>query len=1056
MIMNQPARQVKAFLHNKFFAYGRLLFVFLMFSFSESVVAQQPVTGKVTGNSSPLSGVTVQVKGNTVSTQTDADGSFAIPASPNATLVFTYIGYATKEVPVSNRVVIDVELEAVTRQLDQVVVTGYTRQAKKDITGSVAVVDVAALKSIPAGSAEQALQGQASGVVVINSGVPGGTSNIFIRGVSSFGDTQPLVIVDGVQSSLHDVNSNDTESIQVLKDAGAASIYGVRGSNGVIIVTTKKGKRGAPTFSYDFYYGTQVPPSGNVLNIASPEAYAAFVKKMNPGTQLFPDGTLPDYLYAGPGVKGIGNEGDPAVDPSKYVFDAANPSNDYLIQRVNKQGTDWFHQIFRAAPTQNHSLTMSGGTDKSNYLFSVGYLNQQGTLLDTYLKRYSARINTEFKIKKWFRVGENVYAFYKQNPVFSNQDQDNAIFFAYTMPNFIPVYDINGQYGGTWAGPGELGNRWNPVAMLKNTAKNKNNAWDIVGNMYAELDILNHLTAKTVFGGTVDNQYSYNFTPNRYQDLEQHTGKNSYNENSLYNSNWIWTNTLTYNQIFGNHNVKLLAGSEAINNYGRGVGGSATGFFSTDLNYLVLNNGTSDVSNYSNAYTNTLYSLFARLDYSFNDRYLIAATVRRDGSSKFGETRRFGVFPSFSAGWRISKEKFMEKLFWLNDLKIRGSWGKLGSQNNVPSANAFSLFNSGFGTSYYGISGSGETTQGFYQSNIGNPYTGWEEDEVTNLGLDATIFNKIDISVEWYKKSINGLLFPQPLPATAGGASAPIINIGDVQNKGWDLSLTYHGKAGRDFRFDVSAIVTAYKNLVVKIPDPGYFDVGLVRNQQGYPVSSFFGYDVIGFFNDSAEIKNAPTQQDAAPGRFRYRDVDGDGKITTSDRTFIGNPNPKFTYGLNLNASYRNFDFSMILYGSQGNDVYNSLRSTITHWNGFPQALSNDLVFHSWTPENHDAKAPIAENSSNFSSGGGSFYVENGSFLKCRSMILGYTLAPAILEKLGINKFRVYVQAANLFCITKYSGLDPELQGSSQAFGIDNSNYPNNFKNYNIGINLQF
>src|SRR6185437_287845 len=295
MIMNQPARRMKAVLCNKFVMQGRLFFLLLIFSFSSPVIAQQAITGKVTGNSNPLSGVTVQVKGNTVSTQTDVSGSFAISASPDATLVFTSVGYATKEVPVSNRAVVDVELEAVSRQLDQVVVTGYTRQAKKDITGSVAVVDVTALKSIPSGSAEQALQGQASGVVVINSGVPGGTSNIFIRGVSSFGDTQPLVIVDGVQSSLHDVNSNDIESIQVLKDAGAAAIYGVRGSNGVIIVTTKKGRRGAPTLSYDFYYGTQVPPPGNVLNIASPEAYAAFAKKMDPGTQLFPDGTLPDY-----------------------------------------------------------------------------------------------------------------------------------------------------------------------------------------------------------------------------------------------------------------------------------------------------------------------------------------------------------------------------------------------------------------------------------------------------------------------------------------------------------------------------------------------------------------------------------------------------------------------------------------------------------------------------------------------------------------------------------------------------------------------------------------
>jgi len=1032
---------------------------------------QKKVTGKVTDSTgASLPGVSVVLKGTTSGVITDNSGNYSLSNIPeNATLQFSFVGMKIQELKVGNQTSINIILSEEAIGLEEVVAIGYGTQKKKDLTGSVAVVDINALKSIPSGSADQALQGQASGVVVISSGAPGGTNNIFIRGVSSFGDTQPLVIVDGVQSSLHDINANDAESIQVLKDAGAAAIYGVRGSNGVIIVTTKKGKSGAPKISYDAYFGVQVPPSGNVLDVASPEAYATFVKKMNPDSQLFPNGLLPDYLYGGPGIKGIGNEGDPAIDESKYVFDAANPAKDYLIQRVNKKGTDWFHQIFKPATTQSHNLTMSGGTDKSNYLFSLGYLNQEGTLIETYLKRYSARINTEFKIKNNIRVGENVYFFYKENPAIINQNQDNAIFFAYTMPTFIPVNDIKGNYGGTWAGPGELGNRWNPVALLKNTGANKNKTWDIVGNVYAEVDFLKHFIARTSFGGTIDNQYNFNFTPNRYQDLEQHNLINRYNENSLYNSSWIWTNTVNYNRVFEKHNIKILAGSEAINNYGRGVGGQADGFFSSDPNYLILNNGTSNVSNYSNAYANTLYSLFARIDYSFNDRYILGATLRRDGSSKFGSEKRFGVFPSISAGWRISGENFMKEISWINDLKIRGSWGILGSQNNVPTANAFSLFNSGYGTSYYGISGSGTTSQGFYQSNIGNLNTGWEEDMITNVGFDATLLNnKLSISVEWYSKGINGLLFREPLPATAGGATAPIINIGNVSNKGLDISAIYHGKINNDFQFEVGMNISSYKNLVVKIPDPKYFDVGLVRNQEGHPVSSFFGYEVLGFFKDNSDVAASPKQQDAAPGRFKYKDQltvdtnsdgipdEADGIISTADRTFIGNPNPEFNYGLNLNARYKNFDFSMIMYGSQGNDVYNSLRSTITHWNGFPQALSNDLVLNSWTPENQNAKAPIAENSSNFSNGGGSFYVEDGSFLKCRTMMLGYTIMPAVLERLGFSKFRVYVQAANLFMITKYSGIDPELQGSSQAFGIDNANYPNNFKNFNIGVNLSF
>ena len=1054
----------KLFCATEFIKEKLLVLSFFLLSFS-GVFGQQPITGRVVSGDTALSGVSIKVKGANVASQTDATGHFSITASPTSTLVFSYVGHNTQEVPVNNRSSIEVSLIAALQRLDEVIVTGYTRQARRDITGSVSVVDVKAMKSIPTGAAEQALQGQASGVNIISSGAPGGTSNIFIRGVSSFGDNQPLIIVDGVQGNLHDLNINDIESVQVLKDAGAASIYGVRGSNGVIIVTTKKGKAGAPVVTLDSYTGYQVPKGGNVLNIASPQAMADFVKRMKPNSILYANG-LPDYMYAGPGVIGVGNAGDPAVDPSKYVFDPANPPNDYLIQKINKEGTDWFHEVFKPAFTQSHNVTVSGGTDKSNYLFSLGYLDQQGTLIETYLKRYSIRSNAEMKIKNNIRIGENLYAFYKQNPAFNNQNQDNAIFFAYTIPNLIPVYDIAGNYGGTWAGP-ELGNRWNPVAMLKNTSNNRANAWDITGNVYAEVDIIKGLTARTSFGGTIDNQYYYNFSPNRYQDKEQHNGINSYNENSLFNSSWTWTNTLSFNKTFGQHNVKILAGSEAINNYGRAVGGASSGFFSTDPNYLVLNNGTSNVTNYSNAYSNSLFSLFTRADYAFANKYLFGATIRRDGSSRFGEAKKYGVFPSFSAGWRLSKETFMQNISWLNDLKLKGSWGKLGSQNNVSPTNAFTLYNSNFGNSYYDIGGSGAIRQGFYQTNIGNLNTGWEEDVITNFGFDATLFgNKVELSVERYKKEINGLLFPQPLPATTGGASAPVINIGDIENKGWDFSAAYHGKSGGSFQYNIGLNLTTYKNTITDIPGPGFFDVGIARNQENHPVSAFFGYDVLGFFRDADDVAKSPTQQAAAPGRFKYRDVNGDGNVTVDDRTFIGNPNPDFTYGINLSASYKNFDASMLLYGSQGNDVYNSLRVQLNKWDDFMGALSNDFIFNSWTPGNQNAKAPIPENSSNFSkSGSSSFWVEDGSFLKCRSLMLGYTIQPSVLQRAGINKFRVYFQVANLFSFDKYSGIDPELSSAfgslssnqqSAAFGIDNSNYPNNFKNFVLGVNLSF
>lgn len=1021
----------------------------------------------------PIQNVSVMIKGTNIGTTTDINGHFSItaPDNTNIDLVFSSVGYHTKTISVGNQTQLQVTLENNATALNEVVVTtGYSSQRKKDITGAVSVVDVNAMKTIPTGSAEQALQGQASGVTVISSGAPGGRNDIFIRGVTSFGNSQPLVIIDGVQGSLTDLNVNDIASMQVLKDAGAASIYGVRGSNGVIVITTKKGKSGKPILSYDSYFGVQVPPKGNVFNLMNSQDYATLYSKVNPGNILFANG-VPDYTYAGPSSAGTASTGDSTIDPSRYNFDASHPQNDYLIQKINKYGTDWFHEIFKPASMQSHTITASGGTERSNYLFSLGYLNQQGTLINTYLKRYSVRANTELDITKNITIGENIYFFYKQNPGFNNQQEGNAVSLAFRTMPIIPVYDIMGNYGGTWLGP-DLGTVENAVAVQQRTANNKNNYWDAIGNVYGEVRFLKHFSLRSSFGGTIDHESTHNFTYNAYNDKQGHTSQNSYNENAFFKSSYTWTNTLTYKGSYGKHDIKILGGSEAVQNYGEGLGGSSNQFFSTDPNYVFLNNGTSNVTNYSNAYKNTLFSLFSRLDYTYDDKYLFAATVRRDGSSVFGENKRFGIFPSFSLGWRLSNENFMKDLHFINDLKIRGSYGILGSQANVNASNAFTLYSSGFGTSYYGITGTNSTTsQGFYQSNNGNPNTEWEKDVITNVGLDASLLQyKVDLSIEWYKKSINGLLFPQPLPATAGNANPPTVNIGDIENKGWDFSATYHGTVSKDFSYHVGLNLTTYKNRVVKIPDPGYFDVSgsrignLVRNQEGHPVGSFYGYQVIGLFQNADDVSKSPTQTDAALGRFKYKDVNGDGEITPEDRTFIGNPNPDFTYGVNLRSNYKNFEFSAILYGSQGNDDINFVKYYTDFFGTSEGKGRSNVIKNAWTPENPSSNVPVAEYVSTFSTNGvfNSYYKENGSFLKLRSLVVGYNINMAGLKKLNITKFKIYLQAANLFTITKYTGLDPELTGSlsgeraSAAFGIDYGNYPNNQKNFLLGLNLTF
>lgn len=1043
---------------------------------SFTAIAQPRVTGKVIGSddNQPIIGATVHIKGSTVGTMTNLQGAFSINAKQGDILVVTYIGFAIKEVSVTNQANYDIILSPSQSTLDEVIVTGYSTEKKKDITGSVSIVNVADMKTIPTGSPEQMLQGRASGLNVTTSGEPGGGSNIRIRGITSLGNVDPLVMIDGVQGSLRNINANDIASIQVLKDAGAAAVYGVRGANGVIVVTTKKGS-GKPNITYDAYAGTQVPLQGNVFNLLNTQGMADLTwlalrnsgqvaSNGNPTHPQYGNGAkpvIPDYLLIG-GTNGV--TGQPtAAQMDSYNVDYSK-GNIYQIIPANKTGTDWFHEIFKPAPIQQHTVTASGGADRSNYLFSLGSYDQQGTLQNTYLKRYSLRANTTFNVKNNIRIGENAYIFYRnqRGTPSGNQGEGNPISMSYRQQPIIPVFDAMGNYAGTRAQG--LGNAQNPYAMIDRVDGNRNNIWDIQGNVFAEIDFLKHFTAKTSFGGTLDNQYNFSFGYRTYENAENNAS-NSFNENAQYNRNWTWTNTVTYNQVFGKHSVRVLAGLEAVELYGRGLAGGALGLFTDNPNFRTLSNGSGGFTNSSYVYQEALSSQFGKVDYAYNDKYLLSATIRRDGSSRFGPESRWGIFPSFSAGWRLSSEAFLKNQTWIDNLLVKGSYGILGNQLNVNPTNAFNQFGGGPGNAYYDINGTSTgTVQGFIASRIGNPKTSWEEDKLTNFGIDGTFFNnKIDFSIEYYKKSIEGLLFADQSPATVGGAALPAVNIGNIENKGLDFSTTYHGSVGSDLKFDIGAIVTTYKSNITDIPGK-FFDAGasrignFVRNQVGQPIGAFFGYEVERLFRDAADVTGSPVQDAAAPGRFKYRDVNGDKKISADDRTFFGDPNPDFTYGLNLGANYKGLDFSAFFYGSEGNEAINYVRYWTDFYPSFQGAKSLDLLNNSWTPQNLNAKTPIAENASNFSNNSvpNSYYLEDASFLKLRSLVIGYTIPAAKLKRFGIDRMRVYVQGANLFTITKYTGLDPELIGSTAAFGIDYGNYPNNQKNYNFGVNLTF
>ena len=1081
---------------------GRTLCLLLCCLVSSLVVtAQTKHTGKVIGGDDklPIVGASIKIKGTNTGAVTDVNGDFNLTLKSGDVLVISYIGYQTAEIAVGGGDFISVSLKPAASTLNEVVVTGYTAQKKKDITGSVAIVDVASMKTSTAGNTASLLQGQASGVTITNSGSPGATTSVNIRGIGSIYSTAPLVMVDGVSGSLDNVNPDDIESIQVLKDAGSASIYGVRGANGVIVVTTKKGKQGKATITYDGFYGT-TRPLADGFKLGGTQTYmeAEYLSHKDDGSvgggpngnvnqQFDPLGTgtwtIPDFIS--PAGAHTGDAGTTAAD---YTLNPLTGVGNQ-VTRANKTGTDWFHEVFKAAPTQSHTVTASGGSDKSSYLMSVGYLNQQGTLLSTYEKRYSVRANTLFNVADHIRVGENAYLFYKQNPQLagSNQNEGNIVSYTYREPPIIPVYDIMGNFAGSRS-PG-LSNASNPVALATRHLTDVNNDWQMQGNIFAEVDFLKHFNIRTSFGGTIENYYNHNFSPTAYENAEGNTNANGYTETAGYNNNYTWGNYLTYSNQFGKHSLKVLVASEAITTYNRSMQATRGDYSITDPNYVDLHTGLPSTQqndnvqgNFPNPYATELESYFARVEYAFNDKYLLSGNIRRDGSSFFAPGQQWGTFPSVSGGWRISKEEFMKSLSWVNDLKLRGGYGTLGSLSGVGTKpyNQFTyLYAANPGNSFYDLNGTSNTSQfGVYKSSIGNPGTTWETDKESNIGFDATIFNNVDFSFDLYKKTVSGLLFASGYPAQFGDPSPPYVNTGNLSNTGFDFNINYHGHSG-EFKYNLGLNISHYKNLVESLPKgTSYLDINsggstrlqnFVRLQPGEPVGEFFGYQAEGLYQSAADVQNSPGYSGAAPGLLKYKDVDGNGKIDANDRTFIGNPNPKFTGGFNVNASYKNFDLNAFFYGVYGNKVVNYVK----YWTDFPQVFDGgvaaNVITDSWKPgaDNSHATIPILTRQANLGNTAAftSYYVENGSFLKLKSLQIGYNIPSEDLKKLGISKFRIYVSGNNLFTITKYDGLDPELQGSTlnnnsngdnTSFGIDFGNYPSNEKRYALGVQVTF
>lgn len=1085
---------------------GRTLCLLLCCMVSSLVVtAQTKHTGKVTGSDDklPVVGASVLLKGTTTGTQTDVNGNFTISAKPGDVLVITYLGYKSQEITVGQSDNIPVVLQSSNNSLNEVVVTGYATQRKKDLVGAVAVVNVEALTRQPTASVENQLQGQAAGVTIVNSGQPGQQPQVKIRGANTFGSNQPLYVVDGVPvTDISDLNPNDVANMQVLKDAGSASIYGARASNGVIIISTKRGS-GKTSITYDAYYGTQKPKSGNVFDLLNPTEMMQLRKLAikntaaltgdvpNYNSNLYgPNGdVLPDYIAAGsPGdaVYGI-KDGDPKVDPAKYsvkpFYTSGDASGFYRITKSNKAGTDWYHEIFKSAPIQSHNVTLSGNTDQASYLFSLNYFNQQGVLVNTYNKRYTLRSNTVFNVSKNFRVGENLAYSFTVNPQVNQNDEGTALGMSFREQPIIPVRDIMGNFAGS--ATANLGNARNPVAIQERTQNNYGANTRLLGSVFAEADLLKDFTLRTQFGGELFNSNYHSFAYPEYENSENGS-QNTYTEGNINRYNYTWTNTLRYHKILAEkHDLTILVGTELFRNQYRALEARNTGYFNFDPNYVNLRTGTGTPVFTSGAYldptVDKLFSLIGRLDYTYNKRILLNATIRRDASSKFLDTQ-VGYFPAASLGYRLSEEEFVKNIKWINDLKIRGGYGIMGNQNNVYSFNGYNAYAQLRNSTYYDVTGSGNSTvPGVAQSNFGNPAAKWEKDKSFNIGIDATLFNQtIDISADYYRKTITDLLYNPGVPATAGTPAPAYANVGGMENHGFDVAIGSHHNLGGGVKMNANLTFTTYSNKVTAIAlgqqeiiyQGGRFSGAYINHSiVGAPVGSFYGYKVIGFWNSAADITAANTaaggtyQNDASVGRFRYADINGDGKITTADRTELGNPNPTFTSGLNLDFAYKNWDLTMFWYASVGNKIWNDVKWWTDFYSNFAGAKSKTALYDSWTPENHNAKAPIQELNGSFSSGTtpNSYYVENGSFLRLRNVQVGYTFNPDMLKSVGISKLRLYLSGANLFTVTGYSGIDPEITGtggngdqnSSVNFGIDRGNYAP-VRTFLIGAQVKF
>lgn len=1008
------------------------------------------IHGKVTDASgAPLEGVSVGVLGTTLGTLTNVKGEFSLSVPDNSTLTFSYLGFVSQKVEVKNRNQINVVLQQTNQTLSDVVVIGYGTQKKKDLSGSVASVNVNDINSQPINSIDQALEGRVSGVQVIQGAAPGQGATIRIRGVGTTGNNDPLWIIDGIATSPTDFNPGDVQSIDVLKDASATAIYGSRAANGVIIVTTKRGKAGNVKVNLDSYYGYQ--QLWKTLDVLNAQQFA----------------TLANRAYINSGL----------------------PTNPAWADPSSLTTTNWQKAVMQNGALQNYNFMVSGGNDKLRSALTLNYSNTDGSLISSNYNRYSVHLNNDYDVNKILKFGSSLeYTHSNTSGVPTNDVNSGILDQAVFMWPDQPVRKADGSFNIL---PTTANGLYYPLQFTNPVARQSLNSNSSInerffGNVFGELEILPGLKFKSAFGADIGTGYATSFSDYYVTSPPNvlNTPYNTLNWSMSQGSTYTWDNTLNYTKIIGKHNFSVLAGSEAISGSGsleRLIGQNTPNNSIQVLSAASTILAPNDALGAGDAYSMSLLSYFGRVNYIYNDRYILQANIRADGTYKIAPNNRWGYFPSASAAWRISKEDFMQSFTFVDDLKIRGSYGETGNQNSIGYGAPKGIFDAANFPylSLYSpppggvIFGTNQQVQPVLTlSNLGNPNLKWETQKMTNIGFDATLFNSsINITADYYNKLTDGLITQIPVPTflDAPGnfyGSYETENSGSVRNNGVEVSVTYTNNKG-DFKYNINANITTINNKVLSLGNGGApIDELTYLTQQefftsrtavGHPIGSFYGLETDGIYQTAADIP-ASMKGLVVPGDRRYKDLNGNGIIDAGDNTFIGSPIPKFIYGFTLGASYKGFDISTVLQGQYGNKILNALKSqlySIHNFNGSGVENVAAEMINSWNgPGTSNTLPRIAYNSTTSNYLASDFYVEDGSFLRCRTLQLGYTLPTALAKRISFSRIRFYINAQNLFTLTKYTGFDPEISNNvALASGIDEGQYPVS-KIFTMGVNL--